>query len=100
MALSTPANLVENSNNLPLVVSGEHWTFSTQKDKYLCLVEGCKSKGYGAKNHFCKHMLLFNLHIVWDNPGCPKKIIGKSGIQNYKKCNALVLSDEMARKQK
>ena len=45
-------------------------------------------------------MLLFNLHVVWDNSGCPKKIIGKLGIQNYKKCNALVLSDEMARKQK
>ena len=100
MASSTPPNLVENSNNLSLAVGGEHWTFSTQEDKYLCLVEDCKSKGYGAKNHFRKHMLGHNLHIAWDNPGRPKKTIGKSRIQNSKKYNALVLSDEMAKKQK
>jgi hypothetical protein len=40
MTSSTLANLVENSNNLPLGVGREHWTFSTQEDKYLCVVNG------------------------------------------------------------
>jgi hypothetical protein len=100
MAFSTPANLVENITNLPLAIGDEHWTFSTQEKKYLCLVEGCKFKGYGANNHFRKHMLLHNLHVGWDDPGRPKKIIDKSRVQNYKKYNTLVLSDEMARKKK
>jgi hypothetical protein len=73
---------------------------STQEDKYLCLVERCTSKGYGAKNHFCKHMFLHNLHVVWDNPGRPKNIISKLRVQNFKKYNDFVLSDEMARKEK
>ena len=98
MSSSTPLNLVKNSNGLPLVVGGEHWTFFAQEDKYLCLIEGCRSKGYAAKNHFENHMLSHSLHVAWDNPGRHKKIIDKSRIQNYKKYNALVLSDEMARK--
>jgi hypothetical protein len=81
MTSSTLVNLVKNSNNLPIAVGKEHWTFSTQEDKYLYLIEGCKSKESDAKNHFCKHMLLHNLHIVWDNHGHPKKIIGKFRIQ-------------------
>ena len=100
MSSSTPSNVVENSNGLPFAVGGEHWTFSAQEDKYLCLVEGCRSKGYAAKNHFRKHMLSHRLHVVWNNPRRPKKTIGKSRILNYKKYNALVLSDEMVRKQK
>ena len=58
--------LVENANSLPLVVGGDHWTFSTYEDKYLCFVEGCSAKGYGAKNNFRKHMLSHSLHVVWD----------------------------------
>ena len=45
-------------------------------------------------------MLSHGLHVAWDMGGRPKKSIGKIWIQNYKKYNALVLSDEMARKQK
>ena len=100
MSSFTPPNLVENSNGLPLAVGGEHWTFSAQEDKYLYLVEACRSKGYAAKNHFRKHMLSHSLHVAWDKGGRPKKTISKSRVQNYKKYNALVLSDEMARKQK
>jgi hypothetical protein len=84
MSSSIPANLVENSNSLSLAVRREHWTFSADEDKYLYLVEGCRSKGYAAKNHFRKHMLSHSLHVAWDNPGRPKKTIGKSRIQNYK----------------
>ena len=80
MASSPPPNLVENANHLQLAVDGEHWTFSTQVDKYLCLVDGCKSKKYVAKNHFHKHIFLYNLHVAWNNPGRPKNIIDKSRI--------------------
>ena len=100
MAPSTPANLVENPNNLPLAMRNEHWTLSANKDKYLCLINGCKSKGYTAKNHFRKHMLSHMLHVHWDTTGRPKGVIFKLRIQNYRKFNALVLSDEMARKHK
>ena len=68
-----PANLVENSTNIPLAIGEEHLTFSAHKDKYLCLVEGCRSKGYVAKNHFCKHVLLHSLLVAWDNPERSKK---------------------------
>ena len=100
MAPSTPANLVENSNNLPLAMKIEHWTLSANEDKYLWLINGCKSKGYTAKNHFRKHMLSHIVHVLWDTTGHPKGVISKPRIQNYWKFNALVLSDEMARKQK
>ena len=73
MSSSTPANLVKNSNILPHAVGGEHWIFSANEDKYLCLVEDYRSKGYATKNHFYKHMLSHSLQIAWDNPGCPKK---------------------------
>lgn len=100
MVSSTHVNLVENSNNLLLAVGGEHWIFSTQENKYLCLVEGYKSKGYTAKNHFRKHMFLYSLHVAWDNRERLKKIIGKLRIHNHKKYNALFLSDEIIRQQK
>ena len=45
-------------------------------------------------------MFLHNLRVAWNTLGRPHKIIGKSRIQNYKMHNVLVLSDEMARKQK
>ena len=45
-------------------------------------------------------MYLHNLRVAWNTLGRPHKIIGKSRIQNYKMHNVLVLSDEMARKQK
>lgn len=98
MAPSTPANLVENANNLRLVVKNEHWGLSPNEDKYLCLFNNCKSKGYTAKNHFCKHMLLNAIHVPWDTFGRPKGITSKPRIQNYDKFNALVLNDEMTRK--
>ena len=44
-------------------------------------------------------MLLHSLHIARDNGGRSKQRIGKSR-NGYQKYNALVLSDEMARKQK
>lgn len=99
MSSSTPPNLVENANSLPLAISGEHWTFSVNEDKYKCMVDGCKAKGYGHKNHFRKHMLSHSLHVAWDKGGRPKQRIGKSR-KGYQKYNALVLSDEMGRKQK
>jgi hypothetical protein len=43
-------------------------------------------------------VILHNLHVVWDNSGRPKKIIDKPRIQNDKKYNVFVWSDEMARK--
>ena len=43
MAPSTPTNLVENSNNLPLAMRNEHWTLSANEDKRLCLINSCKS---------------------------------------------------------
>ena len=58
------------------------------------------SKKYIAKNHFYKHMFLYNLHILWYTHALAKKIIGKSRIRNYQKHNVFVLSDEMARLQK
>ena len=67
MSSSTHSNLVENSNSLPLAIGGEHWTFPAYEDKYLCLVESCRSKGYAAKNHFRKHMPSHSLRVVWDN---------------------------------
>ena len=76
MSSSTSSNFVENANNLSLALSGEHWTFSAHEDKYLCLVKGCRAKGYGAKNHFRKHMLSHSLHVVQDKRGRPKKSIG------------------------
>lgn len=45
-------------------------------------------------------MFLYNLHVAWDNHALPKKFIGKSRILNYKKYNAILLSEKMARKQK
>lgn len=42
---------------------------------------------------------MYNLHVVWNNPERPKNIIGISRIHKYKNFNALVLSDEMIRKQ-
>ena len=84
MSSSTPSNLVKNSNGLPLAVGGEHWTFSAHEDKYLYLVEDCRTKEYAAKNHFRKHMLSHSLHVAWDKGGRPKKTIGKSRTQNYK----------------
>ena len=98
MSSSTPPILVKNANTLLLAVSGEHWTFSSIKDKYKCMAEGCKAKGHGHKNHFRKHMLSYSLHVVWDKGGRPKQRNGKSR-KGYQKYNALVLSDEMARKQ-
>ena len=64
-------------------MKNEHWTLSANEDKYLYLINGCKSKGYTAKNH-------------WDTTGRPKGVNSKPRIQDYRKFNALVLSDEMA----
>ena len=63
---------VENPNNLPLAMRNEYWTLLANEDKYLCLINGCKSKGYTAKNHFRKHISPHMLHVPWDTTGCPK----------------------------
>lgn len=100
MAQLTPPNLVENSSNLPVAVKDEHWSTSSTGEKFICLVVNCKSKGYAHKNHFRKHMKSHGFHLSWDTTGRPKGATTKPRIQNYRKYNALVLSDEMARKQK
>lgn len=56
-------------------------------------------KGKGKIIIFVSIFFLYNLHVVWNNPKRPKNIIGISCIHIYKKFNALVLSDEMTRKQ-
>ena len=73
--IRTSSNLVKKANSLPLAVGGEHWTISVDEDKYLYLVEGCRAKGYGVKNHFCKHMLRITYMSFGINEDVLKKLL-------------------------
>lgn len=83
MASSTLVNLIENSNNLSLAIKNKHWNFLIKEDKFLC-IESCKSKGYGTKNHFWKHIFLHNLHVPWNTHRCSQNIVDKPCIQIFR----------------
>jgi hypothetical protein len=101
MAPPTPPNLLVNVNNFEVKEEGVGWTFDEDLNKFKCPIESCKGGPYKYQNHLRTHMQFkHNLFMEWPIIGHPQKPHNILQVIDHHKYNAIVMGDEIWKKQK